>query len=191
MLPVREDYRDYQPPAWVIKTVRQLLGSLSEEHVGGLAAIVLTESALVRKGRTHRVAGKKLELKKCRGFYCPKSHSDAAAVFLIVDNIIAGRPPKYWRTPFFRESHVGVVLFHEIGHHLNYTKRSVAAGQEASAEEWQRRLGGLHLRKKYWYLRPVIKPLRLMVGWLARRELAARSKTSVTHDPVRPGWGRV
>jgi len=184
MVPVREDYRDYKPPAWVGKTVRNLLDSLSERHVGGLSAIVLTESALIPKGRTRRVAGKRYAMKECFGFYYRRTSRTAAVVFLVVDNIIDARPPRYWRIPFFRQFDVGTILFHEIGHHLNHTGRSVGAGQEASAIEWQRRLSRMHFQTKYWYLRPVAKPLRLIWGWLGQtgqRQRAASLSHRVAH----------
>jgi hypothetical protein len=179
MLPVREDYRDYKPPAWVGRVVRQLLGSLSEQHVGGLSAIVLTESALIRKGRTRRVRGKTYASQECLGFYYPKSHHGPAVVLLVVDNIVGSRLPGYWRMPFFRDWLLGDVLFHEVGHHLNHTRRSVVAGEEASADAWERRLSRLHGRKKYWYLRPLRRPIGLIWRWMARdtqRRASLRSR---------------
>jgi hypothetical protein len=41
--------QNYKPPAWVSTIVQQLLESLSDQHVAGLSAVVLTESAQVRK----------------------------------------------------------------------------------------------------------------------------------------------
>jgi len=180
MVPVREDYRDYKPPAWVSKTVRQLLDSLSERHVGGLSAIVLTESALISKGRTRRVAGKKYAMKECLGFYYQKTHRYPATVFLVVDNIIGARPPRYWRIPPFRHVDVGTILFHEIGHHLNHTRRTVAGGEEASADEWGRRLTRMHFWAKYWYLRPVVRPLQLIWSRFGRTSQRQRA-SSLSH----------
>jgi hypothetical protein len=168
MPPVREDYRDYKPPAWVGKILRHLLGSLSEQHVGGLSAIVLTESALIRKGQTRRVGGKKYAMQECLGFYHPRSHRGSAIVVLVVDNSVGARLPRYWQMPFFRDALLGDVLFHEIGHHLNHTRRSVVAGEEASADAWERRLTRVHYPKKYWYLRPASRVIRLIWGWMAR-----------------------
>jgi hypothetical protein len=170
MPPVREDYQNYKPPFWVSKTVKQLLSSLSDQHVGGLCAVVLTESAVVRKGRfrPRRIAGRKYATKNWLGFYRRRWQGEPPAIFLIVDNIVAGKPPLCWRLPFSRDVFLGEVLFHEVGHHLNATVGSVAGGEEASAHEWERRLWQIHLRTKYWYLRPLFKPLRLIVDWLLR-----------------------
>jgi len=62
---IREDYQSYTPPAWVTRTVERLLESLSDQHVAGLSAVVLTESAQIRKGKSRRIAGKKYDMKKC------------------------------------------------------------------------------------------------------------------------------
>jgi hypothetical protein len=47
--------------------------------------------------------------------------------------------------------------------YLNVTIGPLAGGEEASADEWKRRLGRMHFRRKYWYLRPVGKPLRFVM----------------------------
>ena len=170
MTPIHEDYLNYRPPAWVIKTVRRLLESLPDRQLDGLSAIVVTESARVRKGRTLRLAGKKYAMKDCFGFYRPRWRGEPPAIFLIIDNILDAKPPEQVWMPFEREFRVGGVLFHEVGHHLNHTRRSVAAGEEASAEEWQRRLGRIYFSTKYWYLcLPIVKALRPILGWLWHR----------------------
>jgi hypothetical protein len=169
---IREDYRDYTPPAWVRRIVIHLLGSLSDQHVGGLSAIVLTESARVHKGRTRRVSGKKYAMKECLGFYRQRWQGEPPAIFLIVDNILAGKPRWCWWLPFSRDFFLGEVLFHEIGHHLNATVGSLAGGEEGSAEAWARRLWRIHWREKYWYLRPVRKPMRFVAGVLLSIRLA-------------------
>jgi hypothetical protein len=55
-----------------------------------------------------------------------------------------------------RDYIIGVVLFHEIGHHLNAGVGLIAASEEASAEAWMRRLMGFHWRKRYWLLHPIV-----------------------------------
>ena len=84
----------------------------------------------------------------------------------VPDNILAGKPPICWRLSFSREVFLGRVLFHEIGHHINRTVGSLAAGEEASGDEWRRRRGRIHFQTKYWYFGPGLKPLLLIVGWL-------------------------
>jgi hypothetical protein len=163
MLPIREDYQTYTPPPWVRQTVCELLESLSAEHVGGLSSVVLTESGRISKGKTHRVAGRKYAMKECLGLYRGRWRGEPPAVFIIVDNVISRRPWWFWRLPLLADTALGDVLFHEVGHHLNATIGSLAGGEEASAENWKRRLARLHVRRKYWYLRPVRKPLRFVL----------------------------
>lgn len=185
MPPVREDYQTYTPPAWVAGTVERLLESLSDQHVSGLSAVVLTESAQVRKGRSRRIAGKKYDMKKCLGFYRRRSQGEPPAIFLLVDNIVGGNPLLRWRVPFSRDFVLSEVLFHEIGHHLNATAGSLAGGEEASAEAWAARLSRIHLRAKYWYLRPAGKPLRFVAGCLLRILRIAQTGTRVPNTDAR------
>lgn len=168
ILPVREDYRDYRPPKWVEKSIRRLLQSLSSAHVGGLSAIVLTESSKVGKGRAARARGRKYQLRECLGFYRRAHAGEPAAVFLIVDNILQSRPQFHW-LQFARDAMLGDVLYHEVGHHLHATVGSHAAGGETAAEAWKTRLGRLHFRRRYWYLRPLARPARVLLRVLRRR----------------------
>ena len=173
MVPIREDYAGYCPPPWVRKTVSRLLSSLTDAHVAGVSAVVLTESAKIRKGKSRRVAGKKYRLNACFGLYRPRRGGEPPAVFLIVDNILAQeRVP---RLQLARDIALGQVLFHEVGHHLHATIGSHATGSEASADAWERRLSRVHFRKRYWYLRPVVKPLRFTVQLLLRRSRRAQA----------------
>ena len=170
MVPISEDYADYSPPPWVRKTVDRLLSSVSDAHVAGLSAVVLTESAKISSGKTRRVSGRKYGLNTCLGFYQPRRDSEPPAVFLVVDNILAQK----WipRVQLGRDIALGQVLFHEVGHHLHATIGSHGRGSEASADAWERRLSRLHFRKRYRYLRPVVKPLRFMVQLLLRSRRA-------------------
>src|SRR5690606_12948972 len=126
--------------------------------------IVLTDSAQIRKGRTRRVAGRKYAMKECLGFYHRRWRGEPPAIFLIVDKIIETRPAWFWRLPLSGDAALGAVLFHEIGHHLNATVGSLAGGEEASAEQWKRRLSRIHFGRKCWYLRPFRKPLRFVLA---------------------------
>jgi hypothetical protein len=168
ILPVRHDYRDYRPPKWVEQTIHRLLQSLSRAHVGGLSAVVLTESSMVGKGRAARARGRKYQLRECLGFYRRAHAGEPAAVFLIVDNILQTRPQFQW-LQFARDAMLGDVLYHEIGHHLQATVGSHAAGGETSAEAWNSRLTQIHIRKRYWYLRPLRRPAGVLLRTLRRR----------------------
>jgi hypothetical protein len=171
---VREDFESYTPPRWVRRSVARLLASLSSQHVGGLSAIVLTESLRVSGGRTHRIRGRKFPARQCLGFYHARWKGEPPVVLLVVDNILSGRPAWFWWLPFTRDVMVGGVLYHEIGHHLNDTVGSLARGEEASADEWRRRLMAIHARRRSWPLRIVRTPLLFLLRAWKRRVRGAR-----------------
>lgn len=69
MTQVRESYEANRAPNWMRSTVERLLESVPEELLGGLGSVVLTDSASIGGGKTHRVGGRKYERNDCRGFY--------------------------------------------------------------------------------------------------------------------------
>jgi hypothetical protein len=71
------------------------------------------------------------------------------------------------RFQFFRDVAIGKSLYHEVGHHLHETVGSATSGGENAAHDWQRRLLRRHVRKRYWYLRP-LRPILRMLAWLLR-----------------------
>jgi hypothetical protein len=181
MIPIRESYKDYWPPQYAQSTIAKLLLNLPTRCLSGLECVVLTNATAIGKGKTIRVKGRKYLRKNCLGFYHPKLNREQAWIEIVVDNIVASFPPSgvprlVWSIPFFREMRFAKTLFHEIGHHLNHTIGPLASGAEETAEAWRKRLLGLYLRKKYWYLVPVAR----LVGQLRRREAPSDRKVVVT-----------
>src|SRR5258705_5968726 len=167
-----ESYGAHVAPKWVRVTVSRLLSATAPDHVNGLGAIVLTDSASIGRGKTHRVSGRKYTKRECRGFYHPSWRGQQAWIELVVDNMVADFPKPLWRVQFMRDLIISWTLFHEIGHHLHGTVASAARSSEAAADEWRERLTGLYVRKRYWYLVPLFK----VVGPLYRllRRLTSR-----------------
>src|SRR5688572_21998138 len=91
---VRENCKRHTPPPWVRPTIERLLESLAPEHVGGIDAVVLTDSEAVGKGKTRRVGKRKYLRKECRGFYHARSRAGGAWIELVVDNIVPSAIPK-------------------------------------------------------------------------------------------------
>ncbi len=168
MITIHENYRGYDPPSWFQPTVERLLESLVAQHIAGLRSIVLSNSAAIGRGKTGRVNGRKYRRRDCRGFYHASWRGELPWIELVVDNIVSAHSPTLLRWQVFRDFFVAQTLFHEVGHHLHETVGSAAHGGEASAEHWQERLGKLHGRKRYWYLRPMRPVLRAAV-WILRR----------------------
>jgi hypothetical protein len=168
MVEISESYRGSKQPQWIRLTVNRLLDSLPPGYLSGLGIIVLTDAELVGRGKTRRVRGRKHNRNKCLGFYHARTRGEAAWIELVADNIVAGLPRPLSRVQFIRDIVVSQTLFHEIGHHLDATLGSGAPSGEAAAEDWCRRLSRMHFRKRYWYLKPVIKA-GLTLLWLIRR----------------------
>jgi hypothetical protein len=88
------------------------------------------------------------------GRYHPRGPSHAAWIELMVDEILEELPRALSWIPLARDLVFGTVLFHEIGHHLHVTHRSLGRSPESSAEVWRVRLSLLHLRRRHAYVRP-------------------------------------
>lgn len=168
MIEIHESYKSFVPPPWFRPTVERLLMSLPLEHVGGLKSVILTDSASIGRGKTHRVAGRKYYRNTCLGFYHRQWRGQPAWVQLVTDNIVGGCPASLLRLQLFRDLEVGKTLYHEVGHHMHVTVGSAGRGGEETAEYWRKRLSRIHFRRRYWYLRPVVVALETPVRFLRR-----------------------
>jgi len=135
--------------------------------------VVLTNASAIGKGKTHRVSGKKYRRSECLGFYHPQQRGEQAWIEIIVDNI-AGK----WSThnivrfltyvPPVQDIAFMRTVYHELGHHLDRTIGALAQGRESTAEAWMKRLSRAYFLRRYWYLKPFLKPayavLKRIVG---------------------------
>ena len=175
-VPVVEDYASYAPPAWVKPTIERLLGSLSDGHVGGLGAIVLSDAARAtkRKMRTAR--------RNRHGIFIGRYHharkQDRAWIEVVVDLALDRVPSRYFDVQFVRDFALSIVLFHEIGHHLHYTIGSAQRGGESSAHDWEVRLALVHFRKHFRHQRSLREQIRWILGVIARRDKYLISRRS-------------
>jgi hypothetical protein len=174
VIDIYENYRGYEAPSWFRPTVDRLLQSLEAQHIAGLRSVVLSNSAAIGRGRTGRVNGRKYQRSDCLGFYHRSRRGEPPWIELIVDNIVSSHSRSLLRWQLFRDLFVAQYLYHEVGHHLHETVGSAAHGGEASADDWQERLGKLHGRKRYWYLRPLRSALRAAASILRRIAAAKR-----------------
>jgi hypothetical protein len=137
-------------------TVERLLASLPDGYCNGLGSIVLTRAdiALGRKRRRSRANRHGIPL----GTYHPRWNGQPPWIELMVDQIVKQLHPALAWIPMFREYEVGRVLFHEIGHHLDATNRSVGRTGEHGAIAWEKRLSRCYMQQTYGYLRPYLRP---------------------------------
>jgi hypothetical protein len=92
---------------------------------------------------------------------------------MLIDNVLAEWPSVLLRLGVFQDLAVASALYHEIGHHID-AHIGGRRERETSAEEWSRKLGRIHFRRRYWYLIPVVPPARLVVRVLIRARDAIR-----------------
>jgi hypothetical protein len=148
------------------------MASLPDGYCQGLGAIVLTRTDLARarQGRRQRANRKGIAL----GTYHPRRGGQLPWIELMVDEIVKGYPQALmWIRPF-RDLALGRVLFHEIGHHLDATNRSVGRTGEHGAIAWERRLSRAFVGKTYGYLRP-LAPM-FAAAYKFTRMVAARER---------------
>ncbi len=165
MIPIYENYQGFEAPRYVHRTIAKLLSKLPSHYLAGLQSVVLTNGGAIRKGKTHRVEGKKYALQACLGFYHAKSSREGAWVEIVVDNIVTlyftkGTGRVLSLVSLFREMAFAEVLYHEVGHHLDRTIGPLARGRESNAEAWKKKLMRGYIRDRCWYLLPLGRALR-------------------------------
>ena len=172
MVPIRKDFADYEPPRWFVPTVERLLASLSEGHVHGLAAIVLTNATVAASRQTGKPPRRRRRRRRggtLLGRYFPGGHGDEPHIELIVDAIVGQIPRLLDWLQLARDITVSRTLYHEIGHHLDASIGARSRDEERSAEAWRKRLTQIHARRHYGYLKPVARSLAAVFRMLARR----------------------
>jgi len=155
---VVENYRDFEPPRQFRPLLEELLNAVPVKYLVGLKTVLLTnQSALTRDQKRQKVSGRKgkRKLAKASGAYYKATNSSPPYILLFVDNILSAWPTWALRVPYFRHVALSETLYHEIGHHIHAIHQPVHDGKENVAEDWQRKLGRLFTRKRYWYLRPI------------------------------------
>jgi hypothetical protein len=163
MVSVREDYSGYSPPRWVRPTVERLLSSLSEGHICGLSAIVLTDSATADSRKVRRMRRNRAGI--VLGRYHPYWAGHRAWIEIVVDRAVPTCPKYLGWFQWARDMTIAGVLFHEVGHHLDATVGAGARGGEPAAEAWKLRLSTLHFATRYRYLRHFAAQRLYSYGW--------------------------
>lgn len=164
---VIERYQDFSLPFDAARLVRDLLRCVPKKDLAGLQSIVLTNEAAQsredRRRHTH-ARHKKYRLADCRGFYQHARREEEAYIQLHMDQIFKRKegpakntPTFRWRlagrliNPFLRRARIAMVLFHEIGHHVQETKQRERGEPETLADRYMwKRFKALLWRR--WYL---------------------------------------
>jgi hypothetical protein len=178
-VPIREAYRGYTPPAYVLRTVTQLLRSTPNKYLAGLDCVVLTNFAgQPRRKRVGKLSqrGRKVRRDQVAGLYHPTWQGNPPWIELYIDKIIHVSRSRAWQMPLLRDLMIGEVLYHELGHHIHYWMRPEYKEEEDVAENWSRKLFVNHVRRTYWYLLPLLLPAAKLFRVFRRRR--GKSSTS-------------
>jgi hypothetical protein len=103
------------------------------------------------------------------GRYHPKSESQLPYIELRMDKILSQLNRKILLIPPRQDLCIGLVLFHEVGHHIQLTIRPEHSVKEDVADRWGEKLGTNFVRTQYWYPIPVIVPAAKIYSFMRRR----------------------
>ena len=71
-----------------------------------------------------------------------------------------------------KESKVGDVLFHELGHHIHFTHRPHRREKEDVADVWKVRLQKRYTNNRFWWMATLGRLLRPILGSFIGRKKA-------------------
>ena len=160
---VREFYNNYMPPRYVLRLVARLLSRVPAKYTKGLDCVVLTnQSGAPRRDRIGKIKSRKRRQsrKGVFGLYHSFRPSKPPWIELYVGNIVQ-EISYHPLVPFGRTACFGMVLFHEIGHHVHATVRPEFREKEDVADGWGKKLLQHYVFQHYWY---VPKPAWKILG---------------------------
>jgi hypothetical protein len=168
------NFSGYEPPFDVSSTVQHLLDSVPKKYLAGLSAVVLTDTgALSRKRRNSTVKARqrKMRLNAAAGLYHATAKGNPAWIEIFVDNTVRGWEKTLWlHVPYFRESKLADVLFHEIGHHIHCTVAPEHREKEDVADVWKVRLQRNYHKQRFGWIRIVFRIIQPVLGSFLERQ---------------------
>lgn len=183
MLPeIHQRYAGYSPPFDVAKVVRELIDVAPEKYLHGLKTILLLDTAsLSRRERLGKVWSRKRKRAKSDILGRYHHNNGAAWIEIRVDTTLEswkGSPGGWFWFPPMRYLCIGNVLYHELGHHIHRTMRPEFRDREDVADDWGVRLSVRFIRKKYWYLAPILTAAARIYGHLKSRGQKLKASSS-------------
>ena len=167
------NYKDYSPHLNFSAIVERLISEVPQSRLSSLTSVVLTNST-ARKAKNSRIRseGRKIPANHIAGLYHRSTRDRGAWIELYVDNIFPENTPlPIMRHRMLQDMFVGRTLFHEIGHHIDYTS-SKEQDKEGAADKWKRDLLRQYFKKRYSFTRFLLWPIRLvirLVHWFLKR----------------------
>lgn len=168
-LEIEERYANYRPPFDVAKVIENLVAPVPEKYLRGLRKVLLVDSeSLSRRDRVGRTWSRKRKYDKSRILARYHYNNGASWIEIRVDRTIGqwkGKSGWLLWLPAVRQLCIGQVFYHELGHHIHRVIRPELREREDVADNWGTKLSGNFIRKRYWYLLPILLP----VSWILRR----------------------
>jgi len=154
-LPIISAYKCFKPPFDIEATLRGALRVVPAKYVVGLDRVVLADATGLPRGRRRaKTYSRKrtVRIPEALGLYHQATRDRRAYIEIFVDNQVASGEG------FGRLLHeldalmLASTLFHEIGHHIHFTKHPEQGEPERIAEKYQ-----FQFTKRYsWRRAPVI-----------------------------------
>ena len=138
-------------PINIERLVRKLLVKVPEDHLVGLGSIILVDQV------THK------RDKKSEGLYWQSKGQELAKIEIGVNTIYRAMPRFIFYLPFIAKFMLATVLYHEIGHHVQYSTHGIIKKDaENLAEKYKKEM----LKKVFFLWRLFFLPISPLVHWL-------------------------
>ena len=142
-------------PLAIEALIRKLLLKIPKEHLIGLGAIILVDQV------THT------RNKKSTGLYWQRKGQELAKIEIAVTAIYKGMPRFIFYLPFIAKFMLANVLYHEIGHHYQYSTHGITSkGGEDFADKYRKQM----LKKEFFLWGLLLLPISPLVQWLNRAQ---------------------
>ncbi len=172
---VVESYREYEPPFPVVPIVHDLLRCVPRKYLNGLGSIILTDAAGQSRRERRKTTlshKKKVSLNEARGFYQPAWDGEKPYIQLHVDRVAPAKSDSKNTLeqavekiiePVQRRFLFAMVLYHELGHHIHFTKCPEHRERENVADKYRDVLIKRFFLRRLYLLIPLAIALPLLL----------------------------
>ncbi len=142
-------------PLAIENLIRKLLVKIPKEHLVGLDAIILVDQVTHRRNQ------------KSAGLYWQRKGQELSKIEIAVTAIYKGMPRFIFYLPFIAKFMLANVLYHEIGHHYQYSTHGIINKEgENFADKYRKQM----LKKAFVLWRLLLLPMSPLVLWLHRSQ---------------------
>ena len=146
-------------PRDIEKLIKKLLHIAPEEYIAGLHSIVIVNKSAQRNRNNSA------------GLYIPKYKNELPRIEIAIDNVFLGLKRRYFFFPFIPKYILADVLYHEIGHHYQFTHVRM---EKKYYEDYAKKFCAAMIKKEFslwmFFLRPIVRIYGELKGWDKKRE---------------------